>query len=325
MEAFTERPPSALPLREQSSEFQLRAPFKSFFQFNGTNGDYPTGLLMGPYGVLYGVTDSGGPGYTGNGVNQSVGQGTIFRIDTNGTFATIFSFNGTNGASPYRMILGRDGVFYGTTHTGGASITNDGVGLGTIFKLVPGGPLVTLHSFNNTDGAAPLALIQGPDGDIYGITQAGGATATSPFGAYGTVYRITTNGVFTKLADCDSTTESPLSIVPATNGMLYGSAIGTTVGSIFRVDPVGMLTVVHSFASYCLPGYLLQVPGGAIYGTTREGGTYSSGSVFRLDLTPDPPLLQLAPSQTSQLTFSWNSSIGHEYQVRSCVNLFHPV
>jgi uncharacterized repeat protein (TIGR03803 family) len=220
------------------------------------------------------------------------------------------------------MILGRDGVFYGTTHIGGSSITNDGFGCGTIFKLVPGGPLITLHSFNNTDGAGPLALIQGSDGALYGVVQAGGSTATSPFGGYGTVYRMTTNGVFRKLADCDSATQFPLSIVQATDGTLYGSAIGGTVGSIFRVGSGGTLPVVYSFDSYNLPGFLVQIPGGPIYGTTREGGVYVQGSVFRLDLTPEPPLLELATAQDNQLTLSWNASVGHNYQVQACIDLF---
>ena len=294
--------------------------FEILFSFNGTNGDSPSGLLMGPDGAFYGVTRRGGPGYTSS---QSPGLGTIFRIDTNGLFSTILTFNATNGSSPNRMILGRDGVFYGTTHLGGASITNFSYGYGTIFKLVPGGPLVTLHSFNNTDGAGPLEIIQAADGDLYGTVQAGGATATSPFGGYGTVYRVTTNGVFTKLADCDSTTQFPLSIVQATDGTLYGSAAGASAGTIFQVGSSGAPTVVYSFDSHGLPGSLVQMPGGSIYGTTRTGGIYSQGTIFRLDVAPGPPLLQILSARTNQLALSWNASPGGNYQVQACGDLLH--
>jgi uncharacterized repeat protein (TIGR03803 family) len=289
------------------------------FSFNGTNGNSPSGLIMGPDGALYGVTQGGGLGYV---PNNSSGLGTIFRIKTNGVFSTILKFNGTNGSNPYRMILGRDGIFYGTTKSGGSSITNVSYGYGTIFKLSTNGSLTTLHSFKNTDGAGPLAIIQGAEGNLYGIAQEGGATATSPFGAYGTVYRMTTNGVFTKLGDCASATQFPLSIVEATDGTLYGSAIGATVGSIFRVDSGGTLPVVYSFDSSGLPGFLVQMPGGSIYGTTGSGGTYSHGTIFRLDVTADPPLLRWTSNQTNKLTLSWNATAGRNYQVQSCGDLF---
>ena len=294
--------------------------FEILFPFNGTNGASPTGLLMGPDGAFYGVTRGGGPGYTSS---QSPGLGTIFRIDTNGLFSTIVTFNATNGSSPNRMILGRDGAFYGTTHLGGVSITNFPNGYGTIFKLVPGGPLVTLHSFNNIDGAGPLELIQAADGALYGTAQAGGATATSPFGGYGTVYRVTTNSVFTKLADCDSATQLPLSIVQATDGTLYGCAAGASVATVFQVGSSGAPTVVYSFDSYGLPGSLVQMPGGSIYGTTRTGGIYSQGTIFRLDLAPGPPFLQILSVQTNQLALNWNASPGRNYQVQACGDLLH--
>jgi uncharacterized repeat protein (TIGR03803 family) len=220
------------------------------------------------------------------------------------------------------MILGRDGIFYGVTTAGGASVTNFSYGYGTVFKFAPGGPLVTLHCFNNTDGAGPLTISQGVNGDLYGVTEAGGETVIAPFGGYGTVFRITTNGVFTKLGDCDSATKLPLSIVQATDGRLYGSAAGGSVASIFRVDPGGMIRVVYSFESYGLPGFLVQMPGGSIYGTSRSGGPYREGTIFRLDVTADAPLLRMASVQTNQLALSWNASVGRSYQLQGCGDVF---
>jgi uncharacterized repeat protein (TIGR03803 family) len=62
--------------------------------FNGTNGSAPTGLILGPDGAFYGATGGGGIGFN----SPSRGFGTIFRIDTNGVFETLFTFNGTNGS-----------------------------------------------------------------------------------------------------------------------------------------------------------------------------------------------------------------------------------
>ena len=55
--------------------------------FKQTDGTYPIGpLLFASDGNLYGTTDIGG---TNN-------QGTIFRLTTNGTFTSLYSFGGTN-------------------------------------------------------------------------------------------------------------------------------------------------------------------------------------------------------------------------------------
>jgi uncharacterized repeat protein (TIGR03803 family) len=64
--------------------------------------------------------------------------------------------------------------FYGVTYAGGGN-----GGYGTVFKITPSGALSTLHSFDLTDGSHPAAgLVQGTDGNFYGTTAQGGATAT---------------------------------------------------------------------------------------------------------------------------------------------------
>ena len=47
-----------------------------------------------------------------------------------------------------------------------------------------------LYSFTATNGLNPYSsLVQGPDGNFYGTTSSGGS------GGYGTVFKMTTNGV----------------------------------------------------------------------------------------------------------------------------------
>jgi uncharacterized repeat protein (TIGR03803 family) len=96
--------------------------------FNGTNGANPwNGLIQGNDGNFYGVTAYGGNGFSGT----LSGNGTIFKMTTNGTLTTLFSFNATNGLRPSgELIQNADGNFYGTTASGG---TNQG--WGTIFKF----------------------------------------------------------------------------------------------------------------------------------------------------------------------------------------------
>jgi uncharacterized repeat protein (TIGR03803 family) len=79
------------------------------------------GLARGSDGNFYGTTAG----------DNTTTFGTIFRITPAGVLTTLFSFNGTNGASPVAgLIQGLDGNFYGTTFERGAG------GGGTLFRLV---------------------------------------------------------------------------------------------------------------------------------------------------------------------------------------------
>jgi uncharacterized repeat protein (TIGR03803 family) len=77
---------------------------------------------------------------------------------------TLFTFDGTHGASPYaELVQATDGDLYGTTWGGGAK------NAGTVFKITPAGILTTLYSFcsqtNCTDGAeAEAGLFQAANG-----------------------------------------------------------------------------------------------------------------------------------------------------------------
>jgi uncharacterized repeat protein (TIGR03803 family) len=102
------------------------------------------GLVQGSDGYFYGTTAYGGAqsGYSG--------YGTVFRISTNGTLTTLYSFaGGKDGFQPFAGLMqGSDGRFYGTTYGGGQS------NAGTIFRLsmVPEFQAMTL-----TNGTLNLA------------------------------------------------------------------------------------------------------------------------------------------------------------------------
>jgi uncharacterized repeat protein (TIGR03803 family) len=94
----------------------------------GTDGSYPiAGLTIDQAGNLYGTALEGG---------GSVGVGDVFELSPsqNGwTFSVLYSFHGDDGGDPSygRLILDKNGAFYGVTQLGGSS------GVGTIFKLTP--------------------------------------------------------------------------------------------------------------------------------------------------------------------------------------------
>lgn len=146
--------------------------FTTLVSFNGANGANPySGLLLAGDGNFYGTTYNGG----------LAGVGTVFKMTRTGSLSNLASFNNTNGANPRGVLLqGADGNFYGTTQSGGTN------GFGSIFQMTPGGAITLLYSFDPVSGGdLPVAgLIQGPDGNLYGTTQSGGAKAV------GTVYSL---------------------------------------------------------------------------------------------------------------------------------------
>ena len=147
-------------------------------------------LVQGSDGDFYGTTEYGGVyiGPTGE------TYGTVFRISTNGTLTTLYSFTGGNdGAGPSGLVQGSDGYFYGTTGGGGAN------GDGTVFKISTNGAFTTLYSFGTIqdldgdplDGANPqTGMLQGNDGSFYGTTLSGG-TKDVHIGGGGTIFRLT--------------------------------------------------------------------------------------------------------------------------------------
>jgi uncharacterized repeat protein (TIGR03803 family) len=94
-----------------------------------SDGANPYAGLTLAGGTLYGTTKQGGVS----------GNGTVFRINTNGSgFATLYNFTATSslnpytnrdGANPCAGLMLTDGVLYGTTENGGS------YGVGTVFTL----------------------------------------------------------------------------------------------------------------------------------------------------------------------------------------------
>ena len=82
------------------------------------------------------------------------------------------------------------------------------------------------------------------------------------------------------------------SLIRDSAGNLYGTTLfgGTSgFGVVFKLDPTGKETVLHSFTGGVDGGLpyagLIQDRAGNRYGTTASGGTYGWGVVFKLDAT----------------------------------------
>jgi uncharacterized repeat protein (TIGR03803 family) len=213
------------------------------------------------------------------------------------TFTPLLDFHGSNGDDPEygSLVQGTDGNFYGTTSFGGANTK------GTIFKITPSGKLTSLYSFcaqtNCTDGDFPsTGLLQGSDGNFYGVTYIGGTDAN------GTVYKVTPAGKLTTLHSFASTDGAhPRStLIQASNGNFYGTTnIGgaNNSGTVFEMTAAGKLTMLYSFCAQtnCADGLyptagLVQGTDGNFYGTTG-GSDNLGGTIFKI--TPSGKLTTL--------------------------------
>jgi uncharacterized repeat protein (TIGR03803 family) len=203
------------------------------------------------------------------------------------------------------LIQASNGDFYGTTTFGGAG------GVGTVFRITPGGKLTTLYSFcsqsNCTDGEYPEAgLVQATNGNFYGTTYGGGGA-----NGRGTVFKITPGGTLTTLysfcpqSGCPDGGSPQAGLIQATNGSFYGTTFAGgahDLGTVFKITPGGNLTTLYSFCSVGYPdcadgdlprfGALVQATNGDLYGTAPSGGAQIYyGTIFKI--TPGGTLTTL--------------------------------
>jgi len=211
------------------------------------------------------------------------------------------------------LIEDASGNLYGTTTDGG---TNHG---GTVFKLDNTGQEMVLYGFcsasNCTDGADPSSgLIQDAAGNLYGVTERGGANTSADGGVGGgTVFKLAISTVpgggwtetvlysFCPESNCTDGEQPSAGLVQDAAGNLYGTTLyggantsangGLGGGAVFKLAPPAQAgdawteTVLYSFCpeSNCTDGNqpaagLIQDAAGNLYGTTYFGGANTSAN-----------------------------------------------
>jgi uncharacterized repeat protein (TIGR03803 family) len=154
-------------------------------------------------------------------------------------------------------------------------------------------------SFKAEAGMPSSKLVLASDGRLYGTSMTGGVYGK------GSVFSLAPNGTgFTTVHSFNITDgENPVSeLITAADGTLYGTTISGgahNAGTIFRlVLPLlpgeNDVETLHSFdstdpADGAFPGAALLEVGGFLYGTTEGGGDADAGTIYRLDLSTDPP------------------------------------
>ncbi len=190
----------------------------------------------------------------------------------------------TTGIYPLtELVEGADGRMVGTASQG------DDHG-GSVFRVDSFHHLTVLHAFpkDGSQGWQPNQVILGSDGAYYGSTSIGASLVT------GTIYRLTPDGTyqtlhtFTEESDGGYGFPSGPMVRDATGTLYVSLAAGGPHdnGAIARLATDGTLTLLHAFAggadgSLAIGGLTLG-PDGRLYGTTRDDGAGSSGTVFTL-------------------------------------------
>jgi probable HAF family extracellular repeat protein/uncharacterized repeat protein (TIGR03803 family) len=275
------------------------------FTFDSDGAYTQAGLILSG-NTLYGTAVFGG----------SLGWGTVFSVQTNGTdFTNLHNFtDGTDGGHPLAGLILSGNTLYGTTDNGGSfgdGTVGGSYGDGTVFSVQTNGTDFTnLHSFTalaynaglnvytNSDGANPQAGLILSGNTLYGTASVGGSSG------WGTVFSVNTNGTdFTTLYSFTNGADGgfPLAGLILSGNTLYGTTEDNNIsgyGTVFSIQTNGTdFTNLHSFTALAYNAGLnvytnsdganpwsgLILSGNTLYGTAGEGGSSGAGTVFSVN------------------------------------------
>jgi uncharacterized repeat protein (TIGR03803 family) len=209
----------------------------------GTDGGFPSAVVLDGVGDLYGTTSSGGTTQT------ACDCGTVFELSPspNGSWTkkVLYGFNdGLDGGSPSGgLVFDSAGNLYGETFDGGSFACPES-GCGTVYKLLSkseGWKFSVVHTFNGVDGSKGSqpsgGLAFDTLGNLYGTTGGGGDLACDNGNGCGTIFELSAKvkgGYSFRMIDAFN---GPLGANPAQGvivdaaGNLYGTTFAGGTGS----------------------------------------------------------------------------------------------
>ncbi len=263
---------------EQSDGFDV------IHNFTGQgDGGQPNGVALDKAGNVYGPTGY----YSGNGSVYKLAQAASGWI-----LSTLYNFLGeSSGSSPSGLMVGNNGILYGAAQ-GGLENCNSGGYCGFIFSLRP--PATACHSTSCSWNEAQTYTFTGPadaaqggnlvsdsSGDLYGVSQSGGAQQL------GAVFELSPSmgGWIESIVynfSGGSAGSGPTDIIVGHDGSLYGT---TGWGGTYSYGVVFQLTrsargwsenVVYNFPDQgwmgTNPHSLTQDSAGNLYGIYEYAG-----------------------------------------------------
>jgi hypothetical protein len=264
---------------------------------DNVDGSFPHRLVAGDDGNLYGAVASPGPasgtvlfqmtpagdvaplasvpdfvnvltkGITGNlfGVASGDSGQYLFKLTPAGTFTVLHTISDPRVGTITALVQGPDARLYG------ASRAQDSFHNGSIFRYAIGtGTLSVLHEFQPGEGSG--SLVQGADGNFYGIASAGSPSQPSFF-------RISPTGTFVTLHSFGAGERVPGFLRLAADGNFYGTSArkldGSDCGAVMKLTPAGAASLVSIFACDDVydPYGLVQADDGNFYGLLAERNT----------------------------------------------------
>jgi hypothetical protein len=266
-----------------------------------------------------------------------------------GSLQTLYSFSGgADGGQPAgQLVPGKGLTFFGTTEIGGAASA------GTVFEIRVGGKngakLTTLYSFaGGRDGAQPTNMIADWQGNLYGVTSAGGGSTNCGSAGCGTIFELSPSqgGGWTEKV-LYAFQGSPDGYIPNSVGMdaagnLFGFALGGAgecrfeggylqCGTAFELSPPSpgsqtwSFTLIYTFTS--------DADGAAPFGPpvfgkngTLIGAAAVGGHGHPADCGPQVGcgfIFKLVPPANGQT--SWSRKIIYQFQGPDGNGGFDPV
>jgi uncharacterized repeat protein (TIGR03803 family) len=247
--------------------------------FGNSDGGLPfDDLIEGHDGLLYGATPVGG----------EKGSGTVFKINKDGSgFTILHHFGGDiDGLFPgCKLVQASSGELFGTTQRGGSDQD------GTIFALDTNGlnyRIVWQFSPGGRDTRRPQsALVEGPDGALYGAGYVAGSIYLDRGGG---VFKVNKDGTGYAVVRLFGLTGEPSrlagGIILGSDGRLYGTSEAggnQNGGTVYGLNRDGTdFQVLHHFAGadggFPSAG-LVEAGDGFLYGVTREP---LAGMIFKV-------------------------------------------
>jgi uncharacterized repeat protein (TIGR03803 family) len=266
------------------------------------NGAYPSRLIFGKDGNLYGTSQGLLGGYS------------LFQVTPFGAITLIASSTVPGDVAPQSLVQGTDGSFYGVNGYAVEQITLSGF-------------INVIHNFvmNESQTMQPVgSLVAGPDGNFYGADDLSGD-----------IFQVSTSGsvnVIHTLQPAEGQLLSP-EITLASDGNLYGTSYiggidtacpsGTQAGNgigcgiVYEVTEAGAFTRLYSFLGTSVDGsqpdgWVLQGPAGSLYGTFFNPAPTTYNVMFTVSpKTPLPAPIKITfspenPEPEKQLTVNWS-------------------
>jgi uncharacterized repeat protein (TIGR03803 family) len=261
-----------------------------------TDGQSPkAGLFLNSDGLFYGTTSLGG----------SDDAGTIFQIDATGATYSVQSLvcSNTAGAGPVASFFkANDGHLYlPMSICGQFTPTNDSGTVDSVSTTLTATRSAGFYAFGNI--TTPYGhVVQGADGDLYGI--ASGSYA--PTGFAGGIYRVTPGNDTPEVLHNFNGFDGAFPVAPlvlANDGNFYGTTQVlynpnfNPTGTIFELTADGAFSTVHFFSGSegaDPQSGLIQASDNFLYGVTTGGGTAGLGTIYRIDTLGNFTLLASA-------------------------------